>query len=108
MIKLKIVKNLEAGEYIIKWYEDGKFKEGPTCYCGGLSSDDQKDAVYTAVSMIQTARKNGKQAEFNDDKYTINLVSKYRSDFLVNEARNVAQEYFVDSHGVAHRSMEDY
>lgn len=95
MIKLKIVKNLEAGEYIIKWYEDGKFKEGPTCYCGGLDKDDQKDAVYTTISMLQTARKNGKQAELNNDKYTVGLVSKYRPDFLIAEARNEVEKVYV-------------
>lgn len=92
MIKLKIVKNPEAGEYIVKWYEDGKFKEGPSYYTGGLDKDCEIDAVYTAIGMIRTARKNGKQAEFNADKYTLRIVNKHRPDFLVGGVRTEIQK----------------
>ena len=91
MVKLKIYKDNEWQEYIVSWIENGKKSDAKSYHSGGVDEGCKQDAVYSACSMLDEARKHGYQAEFNRDKYTINMVSKYRPDALISEARTAAQ-----------------
>lgn len=92
MVKLRIKKDLEWGEYIVQWIEDGKLSEDKSYYAGGIDTDHALDAVYSAVDMIERARGNGVAIEFNADQKTTNLVSKFRPDFLLAETRRILHE----------------
>ena len=51
-VKLKTVKDSETGEWIVKYYENGKFQEGPTYY-----TDDKQDALDTMADMANRLEK---------------------------------------------------
>lgn len=87
MVKLRIKKDLEWGEYIVQWVEDGRVNEERSYYSGGADPDHAEDSVYTLIAMIDEARHFGITAEPNDDKKTIGLIAKYRPDFLLQETR---------------------
>jgi hypothetical protein len=92
MVKLRIKKDLEWGEYIVQWVENGKVDEDKSYYAGGLSQDEAKDAAYSLRAMIEEARGKGYEIEPNQDKKTLDLLSKYVPGFLVSETRAAVEE----------------
>lgn len=89
MVRLRIKRDTEWGEYILQWVEDRCVDEGKSYYTGGTSPEHAQDAVFTAISMIREARQWGTDIEFNEDKKTISLISKYAPGFLLEETRRV-------------------
>jgi hypothetical protein len=51
---LKLRLNIESDEYVVEWWENGIYKEGPTYY-----TDDKDDAKLTQEAMCCHALKRG-------------------------------------------------
>ena len=84
MIKLKIVKNREYGEYEVVYMIDGKRSEPKTAY-----ESTAEAAADTLVTMIE----RDPRAELNEDKETMKIMEKYRPDYPINEARKAFMKF---------------
>ena len=71
-----------TGEWLASVNKNGRFYEPATAYV-----DDPEEAVDTAIATIKLYRKNGHRAELSNAQATLKQVSKYRPDFLIEEAR---------------------
>ncbi len=82
MVRLRIRRDTEWGEYVVEWLEDGRVDEDKSYYTGGIDSASAADAVYSAIDMIERASSSGVLIGFNKDKRTLGLVERYRPDYL--------------------------
>ncbi len=81
-ITLKLAKDPETDEYVVEWYENGKYQEGPTYY-----TNDKSDAIATMKDMGRRADSKSKKESIDLPKTrTINVERlKHVMECLVNE-----------------------
>ena len=70
-------------EYRVYWIENGRFDEGKSSY-----HDDQEDAVGTLIAVLD----RHPETQLTDARYTLDLIAKYRPDFMLAEVRRIMHE----------------
>jgi len=82
MITVSINKKWSTGEYTVT---DSLTRDS-------YYTDDPEDAVNTAIAVVEDFQSKNKEAELSHAKYTRDIVAKYRSDWMMSQARKAAQE----------------
>ncbi len=90
MVKVGISKVREAGGYTtnvyrVYWVENGHYNEDKSSY-----HDDPEDAVGTLLSVLD----RHPETQLTEARYTLDLVAKYRPDFLLSEARGRVERLY--------------
>jgi rubrerythrin len=84
---ISVNKKPSTGEWLASVNKDGKFYEPATAYC-----DSPAEAVDQAIAIIEGYRQHGESADLSNAKRTVDLVTKYRYDWIWKEIRAAAKE----------------